>query len=151
MPAYKYYAREHRLYRDLMGHHFRSHLEIRRAIEYLCRHFGLPYIEVYDAKPRPMDHGGVRFEAAFLPENRVTGVPNSFSIPTQGAGIWVVAHEFAHYLDYERSFRDGRRIQYTRGLFKRYWRWHGREHTRAMREVVELLVRRLGVRVKLKP
>lgn len=136
MSAHKYYRREESLYRAEARWRFTDLQEVRRATDYLCRHFMLPYILVGDAKPGKPGY----FVAAFRPEHYLSHRSSGLLIPTRYQTLYHLAHEFAHYMDYEDAIKDGRwRI---RGLHKRYFRWHGRRHTEAMRKCVEVLRRR---------
>jgi len=131
-PADKYYAREDKKYAKEHRMLFKNAQEVERALEFLSRHFRLPYLEV---KHRPA--GAWSY---FRPKHYWH--KSHFDICADHRDLVVIAHEFAHYLDYENALKDGR--WGVRGLPQPYFRWHSKKHAALVEECVALLKRRLG-------
>ncbi len=134
MGAAKYYAKERRKYRRELNLEFKDFREVERAIEYLSRKFTLPYLVVeqsYDGR-----------WSYFRPDHWLRQKGAHFRIQDHHANLYTVAHEFAHYVDYERAIADGRWRH--RGHAHRWFRWHSRQHAELTAECVRILLRRLG-------
>lgn len=134
LPATKYYARQARKYRKERQLQFKDATEVRRALEYLSRQYGLPYLDFRYKSGGSWSH----FRPPFLLAGRLYG---HFEIQDHHFDLYTVAHEFAHYVDYERACKDGR--WKVRGFRQPYFRWHSGKFDAVVAECVAFLKRRL--------
>jgi hypothetical protein len=136
LPATKYYKRQRRKYAKECRMMFKDFDEVKQAIEFLCRTYDLPYIDV-----RLRLREGVY--SYFRPPHFWRGrVAPHFEFQGHHFDLYTVAHEFAHYIDYEDATRDGR--WKTRGHPHKYFRWHSKRFDALVADCIQVLKRRLN-------
>jgi hypothetical protein len=124
--AYRYYARERKLFRAYEEYYFETELDVRKAVDYVCRTWGVHRAEVIilDTDERTRFGGWYRPQTWLL--NMKSGVLGFY--PDQ-LDFRTVAHELAHHVDAEEKVLT---YKWARGWPRKNHRAHRNRHMELM-------------------